>query len=74
MIYPGVQIKAVKGSPLLTDRNHREARTHLRIKAVAVHTEVAWRIPEADEARQYHAKLSCVMTARYQAQVWGCYL
>jgi hypothetical protein len=37
VVYPGIQIKAIKGNTLLSDANFNEIRPYLGIKAVSVH-------------------------------------
>ena len=50
MIYPGVQLKAVEGNPLPTNRDLGEVRADLNVEAVAVHADVAWGIAKAKQA------------------------
>ena len=51
MVYPGIKIKAIKGNTLLSDANFNEIRPYLGIEAVAIHAEVARRIPKANQSR-----------------------
>jgi hypothetical protein len=37
VVYPDIQIKAIKGNTLLSDANFNEIRPYLGIKAVSVH-------------------------------------
>ena len=65
MIDPGVQFKSVEGNTLFADANFHEIRSYLGVEAVAVHAEVARRIPEADQSRRdtavlFHKGLYCV--------------
>ena len=52
ILYPGVEIKPVKGNTLLTDGNFHQVGAHLGIKAVAIHAKIKRRIAQPDEARQ----------------------
>jgi len=51
LIYPGIQIKAIKGNTLLSDANFSQIRSCLGVKAVPVHAQVGGCVPEADESR-----------------------
>ena len=51
MVYPGVQFKAVERDALSTNRDGGEMRPDFRVKAVAIHAEVPWRIAKAQEPR-----------------------
>jgi len=50
VVRPTVEVKAIEGDSLRADRDHREQGPHLAIEAIAVHAEIAWCIPEANEA------------------------
>ena len=58
MIHPGVQFKAVERDALSTDRDFSEVGSDFRVEAVAVHAEVARRIPEAEEPRDESCRFS----------------
>jgi len=49
VIHPYVEVKAIERDASITDRYLGKSRTHLGIEAIAVHTEVAWRVAVADE-------------------------
>lgn len=51
LIRPGVEIKPVKGDPVLADRNLDQRRADFRIEAFGVHAEIARRIPHAEQTR-----------------------
>ena len=48
MIYPGVQIKPIKGDTLFTDRNFDEIGPDFAVKPIFVHTHVTGSIPQPD--------------------------
>lgn len=52
VIRPGVEVKPIKGDALIADGNLREVRPHLRVEAVAVHTEIKRRIAHPNETRE----------------------
>ena len=52
MIYPGVEFKSIEGDTLFADADFNEIRPYLGVKPVAVHTQVARYIPEADQSRR----------------------
>ena len=47
VIRPGIQVNAIEGDTLRTDRNHAELRPHLAIEAVLIHAEVRRRVAQA---------------------------
>jgi len=49
VVRPTVEVKAVKGDSLGADRNGHQLGPHLAIEAIAVHAEIARRIPKANE-------------------------
>ena len=51
MIYPGVEFKSIEGDTLFADADFNEIRPYLGIEAVAIHAEVARRIPKANQSR-----------------------
>ena len=51
---PAIQVKAIEGDALSTDRNLAKRRAHLGIEPIAVHAEVARRIAQPDKAGQEH--------------------
>jgi hypothetical protein len=57
LIHPGVEFKSVEGDALFSDADFNEIRANLGIEAVAVHAQVARRIPEADQSRRDTAVL-----------------
>ena len=65
MVYPGIQIKAIKGNTLLSDANFNEIRTYLGVKAVPVHAQIEGGVPETDQSRSdraglFHERLYCI--------------
>jgi hypothetical protein len=65
LIYPGIQIKAIKGNTLLSDANFSQIRSHLGVKAVSVHAQIEGRIPETDQswrdtAGLFHEQVYCI--------------
>jgi hypothetical protein len=65
VVYPDIQIKAIKGNTLLSDANFNEIRPHLGVKAVPVHAQIEGRIPEAeqswgDRAVLFHDRWYCI--------------
>ena len=57
MVYPGIQIKAIKGNTLLSDANFSQIRSCLGVKAVPVHAQIEGGVPEADQSRGNSAVL-----------------
>ncbi|MCP4876754.1 MAG: hypothetical protein GY896_14945 [Gammaproteobacteria bacterium] len=57
MLHPGVQFKSVEGDSLFPHADFNEIRAYLGVEPVAVHTQVARRIPEADQSRRDTAVL-----------------
>jgi hypothetical protein len=57
LIYPGVEFKSVEGDALPPDANFNEIRPYLGVETVAVHTQVARYIAEADQSRRDTAVL-----------------
>jgi hypothetical protein len=51
VVHPGVQFKPIEGDALPADRNSGEIRSHLSVKTVPVHTEIAGHVPKTYEAR-----------------------
>jgi hypothetical protein len=51
LIYPGVQIKSVKGNTLQPDTNFNQKRPYLGIKAVPVHAQIEGCVPQSDQSR-----------------------
>jgi hypothetical protein len=49
LVHPAVQIKAIKGNTLSTDRNFNEIRTDLRVESIPVHAQIERRIPQPDK-------------------------
>ncbi len=65
MICPGVEFKSVEGDALPPDANFHLRWPYLGVEAVAIHTQVARYIPEADQSRRdtavlFHKGLYCV--------------
>ena len=52
LVGPRIEVKAIEGDALATDRYDGYPRPHLKFEAVLVHAEIGWRIAEANEARQ----------------------
>jgi hypothetical protein len=51
LLPPGIQFKAVEGDALATDADFPDKGPDFGVEAVAVHTEVAGRIPESEHSR-----------------------
>jgi len=65
VVYPGIQIKAIKGNTLLSDANFNEIRPYLGIKAVSVHAQIEGSVPETDQswsdrAGLFYERLHCI--------------
>ena len=65
MLYPAIEFKSVESDALFADANFNKIRTYLGVEAIAVHAQVAGRIPEADQSRRdtavlFHKGLYCV--------------
>lgn len=65
MVYPGIQIRAIKGNTLLSDANFNEIWPYLGVKAVPVHAEIEGSVPEADQSWSdrvglFHVRLYCI--------------
>ena len=52
LVYPSVKLKPVKGDPLRPDGDLGQVRSHLVVKAVAVHAEIERCVPEPDQSGQ----------------------
>jgi hypothetical protein len=44
LVDPGIEVKAVEGHSLRSDRNDHHARAHFPIEAVLIHAEISRRI------------------------------
>jgi len=51
ILRPRIEFKPIERDSLGADRHEFKPRTHLAIEAVLVHTEIAWRIAQANEPR-----------------------
>ena len=65
MLHPVIQFKSVEGDALFADADFNEMWPNLGVEAVAVHAQVAGRIPEPDQSRRdtvvlFHEGLHCV--------------
>ena len=49
MVNPGVEFKVVECHALAADRDLGEMRADLRVEAIAVHAEVAWRVTQTEQ-------------------------
>jgi hypothetical protein len=49
LVGPCIQVKAIEGHALDSDRNDGHTGAHLAVEAVLVHAEIPRRIPESDE-------------------------
>ena len=52
-IRPGVQVNAIECDALSADGYHHDVRTHVAIEPIFVHTQVARRVAQTNEARGY---------------------
>jgi hypothetical protein len=52
VVDPGIEFKAVEGDALAADGDFREGGADLGVEAVAIHAEVAGRVPEAEQPGQ----------------------
>ena len=50
VVGPGVEVKAVEGDALRSDRDDSDVRTDFTVEPVLVHAEEVRRVAEADEA------------------------
>lgn len=50
LVGPRVEVKAIEGHALDSDRNDGHTGAHLAVEAVLVHAEIPWRIPESYES------------------------
>ena len=65
MVYPGIQIKTIKGNTLLSDANFNEIRPYLGVKAVPVHAQIEGSVPETDQSWSdrvglFHEQVYCI--------------
>jgi hypothetical protein len=51
LLPPSVQFKSVESNALATDTHLREIRAYVRVEEIAVHAEIAGRIPETQDTR-----------------------
>jgi hypothetical protein len=51
VVCPVIEFKAVESHPLMTDRDLGQVRSNLTVESIAIHTEIAGRIPEPDKPR-----------------------
>lgn len=56
VVGPCVEVKAVKGHALRSDRDDSHARTDFAVEPILVHTEVRRCIPKSDETWRTHAQ------------------
>jgi hypothetical protein len=52
VVRPGIEVKAIKGHSLRTDRDRAKEGTHVTIEAILVHAQVRGCVAQSDEARQ----------------------
>jgi hypothetical protein len=52
VVGPGIEVKTVESDSLRPDRNHRNQRTNLAIKAIFIHAEIGRGVAQPNEARQ----------------------
>jgi hypothetical protein len=50
VVGPGVEVKAIESDAAIADRYFGESRTHLGIEPIAIHAEIAGRVPVTNEA------------------------
>jgi hypothetical protein len=50
LVGPRIEVKAIEGHALDSDRNDDYTGAHLAVEAVLVHPEVSRRIPQSDES------------------------
>ena len=50
LVGPRIEVKAIEGDALATDRYDGYPRPHLKFEAVLVHAEIPRRIPESYES------------------------
>lgn len=51
LVGPSIEVKAIEGFALRSDRDDGYPRAHFPVKAVLVHAEIARRIPEPYQSR-----------------------
>src|SRR5882724_12480647 len=51
LVGPRIEVKAIEGHALDSDRNDGHTGAHLAVEAVLVHAEIARRIPEPYQSR-----------------------
>jgi hypothetical protein len=59
LLGPLIQVKAIEGDTLDSDRYLGYKRAYLGIEPIAVHAKVARRIAQPDEAGQQHESVPC---------------
>jgi hypothetical protein len=50
LVGPRIEVKAIEGDALDSDRNDGHTRAHLAVEAVLVHAEIPRRFPESYES------------------------
>ena len=60
VVSPGIEVKAIKSDSLCADGDRRQARAHVAIETVFVHSDILWRIPQSNESGYRSA--SCILT------------
>lgn len=61
VVRPGIEVKAIEGDSLRTDRDRGKEGTHVAIEAIFVHAQVRWRVAQSDEAG---ARGTCLLGSR----------
>jgi len=51
VVCPGIKFKAVESHALVTDRDLGQVRSHLTVESIAIHAEIARRVPKPDKPR-----------------------
>lgn len=64
VVGPCIEVKAVEGNSLRSDRNDGDAGTHLAVEAVFVHAEIGRRIPEPNESGTRNSGMGGFRTVR----------
>jgi hypothetical protein len=52
VVRPGIEVKAIEGNSLRTDRDGGKERTHIAIETIFVHAEIGWGVAQTNETRQ----------------------
>ncbi len=74
LLRPRIQFKAIEGDALDADADLGQPRADVAIEAIAVHSEVAGRVAEAEEAGEHGGRALCDVAGHRAERCAGCQL